>query len=118
MYVWQSVKPTVTIRIVDPKASESGKDRGKLAVKRTGDISRPLTVYYRVAGSATNGIDYRNLSGKLTIPKYYARAELYLTLFKDRLKESRETLKVTLLKNEAYQVGSPASAVVTITDGN
>jgi hypothetical protein len=110
--------PTVTIKALDPNASEPGTDKGKLVVKRTGDTSQALTVYYKVAGSATNGNDYKRLSGKITIPKGKVRASLFVKPIDDQIKENRETVIVSLSKNAAYIIGKPTRATVTISDND
>jgi hypothetical protein len=117
-YVQQIVKPTVTIKATDPKASEPGTDKGRFMITRTGDTTKPLTVYYKVAGMATNGIDYKKLSGKVVIPIGKVRMSFYVTPINDRIKELKETVKVTLLKKAAYSVGTPASATANITDND
>jgi len=47
-------------------------------VCRTGASDADLTVYYQLGGSATNGVDYTNLSGAVTIPAGYTNAEVVL----------------------------------------
>jgi hypothetical protein len=114
-YLKEPLEPTVTIRAVDPKASEARQDMGKFVVTCTGDISQPLTVNYKVAGTAINSIDFKYLRGKLVIPAGKASKSLYLTPFNDRIKEPKETVKVILLKSATYHVGTPASATVYLT---
>jgi hypothetical protein len=108
----------VTVKAADSKASELGTDRGRFVIARTGDRSKSLTVYYRVAGTAKNGTDYRKVSGKLTIPVGKASASFYVTPLNDRIKELKETVKVSLLKRDSYIVGTPASATVRIADND
>jgi hypothetical protein len=75
-----AILPKVWIKATDPKASEPGKNTGKCVITRTGATSKPLTVYYRVSGTARSGIDYRKLAGKITIPKGKASASCYVKL--------------------------------------
>jgi hypothetical protein len=113
-----SVGPAVTIKAADPTASEPGIDKGRFVISRTGNISKSLTVYYQIAGTAKNGVDYKNLSGKITIPVGNARMNLYVKPLDDKTKEPLETVKVTLLKKVLYKVGSPATAKVNIADND
>jgi hypothetical protein len=113
-----SVGPSVTIKAADPTASEPGIDKGKFVVSRTGNTSKSLTVYYQIAGTAINGVDYRNLSGKITIPIGKASANLYVKPIDDKAKEPVESVKVRLLKKASYKVGSSASATVNIADND
>jgi hypothetical protein len=57
---WGSV-PVVSIEATDDIASEAGSDPASFEVRRTGDISRALTVSYIVSGTATPGWDYTGL---------------------------------------------------------
>jgi hypothetical protein len=110
--------PTVTIKALDSKATEPGKDKGKIRVTRTGDTSKPLTVYYKVGGKAKNGVDYKKLSGSLTIPIGKTSANLSVKPIDDRSKELRESIKLTLLKKASYIVGTPSSTTITIDDND
>jgi hypothetical protein len=112
------VKSTVTVKATDAKASEPGKDKGRFVISRTGDTSKPLTVYYRMAGTATNGSDYKKLTGKIVIPIGKASANLYLKPNDDKNKERKEAAKLTLMKNASYIVGTPANATVAIADND
>jgi hypothetical protein len=117
-YVQQIVKPTVTIKATDAKASEPGTDKGRFVVTRTGSTSTALTVYYKVAGTATNRTDYKKLSGKVVIPIGKASANVDVKPVNDRIKERKETVKVSLIKKTSYIVGAPASATVAIADND
>jgi hypothetical protein len=47
-----------------PRTARPTKRRpGQFAIARTGDLTKPLTVNYTVAGSAINGGDYQLISG-------------------------------------------------------
>jgi predicted outer membrane repeat protein len=117
-YAQQAVKPAVSIKAADPRASEPGKDKAKFTISRTGATTKTLKVYYKVLGTAKNGIDYRKVSGTITIPIGKASASLAVTALDDKIKETGETIKARVTANPAYTVGSPASAVVTITDND
>jgi hypothetical protein len=110
--------PRVLIRATDGYASEPGKNKGRLVISRIGDTSKPLTVYYKVTGTAKSGSDYRKLPGKLIIPKGKARASFYVKPTDDSTRERKETVKVTLVKRPSYQIGKPASAMVSIVDND
>ena len=61
-----SAIPTVTIQATDARASWSG-DPGTFTVFRAGDPTMDLNIYYRVFGSATNGVDYQILNNWVQI---------------------------------------------------
>jgi hypothetical protein len=117
-YAQQAVKPVVSIKAADPRASEPGKDKAKFTISRTGATTKTLKVYYKVLGTAKNGIDYRKVSGTFTIPIGKASASLEVTALDDKIKETGETIKARVTANSSYTVGSPASAMVTISDND
>ncbi len=94
-------------------------DPAVFVVTRTGDISRPLTVYYALAGTALHGVDYEALPGSVTLPAGEARASLVITPRFDRLGEpANESVLVQLAAggSGAYRLGPVSSGIVTISD--
>jgi hypothetical protein len=74
-----------------------------------------VTVYYRVSGSAQNGIDYTNLSGSVLASGGYA--EIWLQPKYDNLQEFDETVTLTLIPTNNYVVlPDNASATYYIRD--
>src|SRR5262249_17528986 len=59
--------PTVTLVATDPTATKSGSDTGTFTVYRAGPTNNSLTVFYRMSGTASNGVDYVSLPGTVTI---------------------------------------------------
>src|SRR5579859_7802215 len=62
-----STFPVVTLRATDPLASWSG-DTGTFTVFRDGPTNAGLNVYYAIGGSASNGVDYTEISHWVSIP--------------------------------------------------
>jgi hypothetical protein len=121
----QSVVPTVTIKATDPIAKEPS-DNGEFTVYRSnssGSVA-PLTVYYSVTGTATNGVDYAKLTGSVVIPGGAASALIPVKVIDDKLKEPAETVIVTIIPYCpgplpcTYNNGTPATATVTIYDND
>ncbi len=139
----------VTIRATDPSGSEipvvppgmgmpQGYDPGMATVSRTGDTTRPLTVFYFTRGTAQNGFDYERLSNYVVIPAGDASAQIMVSPIDDNLVEGPETVRVQLrpavlpyadnagtmslgdsmpiISPAPYEIGSPSNAVVTILD--
>src|SRR6185295_15649882 len=83
--------PVVSIVATDPIATEPSPpgalDTATFEVSRTGDTARPLLVYYDISGSASNGIDYRELSGKVIIPSGSSQTNIVIEPFADHLVE-------------------------------
>lgn len=63
----QTLPPVVDIFATDPSATWSG-DTGTFTVIRHGDLTPALNVFYRILGTATNGVDYRMISNSVPIP--------------------------------------------------
>nr|WP_281062625.1 C2 family cysteine protease [Limnoraphis robusta] len=118
-----STPPTnVTITASDSSAAEtiSGQtaNPGQFTITRTGSTANALTVNYTVAGTATKGTDYSNLTGSLTIPAGSTTATLPVNVIDDSTVEGSETSVVSLSSSSAYTLGSTSSATVTITDND
>lgn len=106
--------PTVTLCASDTTAAEAGLSTGAFTVSRS-FIGPAMTVYYSLAGTATNGLDYNYLAGSVVIPAGQSTATILVTPLDDALIEPTETVALQLLADGAYQVGSPAGGTVTIT---
>jgi hypothetical protein len=59
--------PVVTVRATDPIASWSG-DSGIFTFIRTGNPTQTLNVFYRISGTASNGIDYQAIPNLVQLP--------------------------------------------------
>lgn len=77
-------------------------------------VTVPTTVNYTIGGSATNGVDYNNLNGTITIPAGQTTTTLNIIPTADGLVEGNETLVIYLnspCNNVPYD-----SAVLLIVD--
>jgi len=106
---------TVTISATQDSAAEPSSP-GRFTVKRDGDLSGNLVVYYEVSGTATSGLDYAPLSGSVTIPAGSASADILVQPRDDALTEGDETVTITLMANGCYDAGTPSSATLTLLD--
>ncbi len=59
----------VTVAATQPNASEIGPASGTFTITRTAS-GTPLTVYYSLSGTATNGIEYQTLPGSVILPRW------------------------------------------------
>jgi len=127
----QTSLPTVTIRATDPNAAEKGPasvpDPGKFTVYRTSTpcLSCTLTVYYTLSGTATNGLDYASLTGKVTILGGATSADIVVSPIDDNLHEGTETVIAKLVacpnpptSSGCYIIGTPNTATVFIADND
>ena len=73
-------------------------------------------VYYELAGSATQGLDYTALSGTVTIPAGSLTATIDIQVIDDSIVEGTETVTMTITgTNNAVTVGT-SQATMTILD--
>ena len=120
--------PVVWIRTVDALCFEeniSGRT-GTFSVERDAGIASPLTVYYSISGTATNGVDYVTLPGTVTIPSGSPRIAIVIDPIFDTIAETGETVGITInppplsVSPPTYVVGSSfiryRSAGITIHD--
>ena len=87
----------VGIIATDSSAAEAGGDPATFTVTRTGSTNVATIVFYQVSGSASNGLDYANLSGQVGIPAGATQATITVSPFDDDLQETNETVIITLL---------------------
>src|SRR5687767_1161612 len=52
----------VSVVAVDARASENTNDTGRFVLRRALNMRSPLVVYYRISGTASNGVDYERLT--------------------------------------------------------
>jgi hypothetical protein len=105
---------TVTIAATDAEAGEPSNP-GEFTFTRTAPLTDALTVSYGVTGSATNGVDFINLPGTITIAANSATAVLPVTVINDDLFETTETIICTIQTNANYIVSTTNSATVNIS---
>ncbi|MCX7419344.1 MAG: trypsin-like serine protease [Planctomycetia bacterium] len=117
------VLPTISLRATDATAAETriGQvvNRGQYQISRTGLTTTSLTVFYTVSGSATNGSDYSQFSGSITIPAGKSSVTLSLNPVDDSQSEGTETVILTLAARSNYAVDTTRdAATVTIEDND
>ncbi|MDR3459707.1 MAG: Calx-beta domain-containing protein [Verrucomicrobiae bacterium] len=105
----------INIYASDGDASELGPDPGEFTVTRTGDTNTALTIYLAYSGTASNGVDYIELTNVVTFPALSNTLTIPLIPILDDHVEGDEAVIATVQTNIAYVVtGSPAT--VTIHD--
>ena len=128
--------PVVTVVATDPVATEplaawedaSSLDPAIFTVYRTGSTARPLTVFYRLGGTAENGVDYEQLPGRVQIPAGAHAMEVTVVPLADGMAEGDESVVLRLwpphlLEEPAnsgshYLVGQPGVARATLRDAD
>lgn len=102
-----------------------GPKNATFTVRRTGDAAGDLPVSYSIRGSASNGVDYVELSGTVTIPAGERKASIQVVPKDDPVLEPAETVVLSLLAAAAepgsdpnYKVGHPGRAAAVIVDSS
>lgn len=109
--------PSVSIQASDRAASEDGR-KGKFIVTRDGCDAQALTVFYTVSGTATNGVDYRALKGRVKIPAGKDSTTITVAPIDDSIPEGTETVVLTLSAETTYGISGVANATVSILDND
>ena len=92
---------------------------GLFTVTRVGDLTDPLTVYYAMTGTASNGTDYAYLSGVTNFAAGASIVQIPLAVIDNGVPYvPLKTAVLTLLPNPNYGVVSPASTTVSIADND
>jgi hypothetical protein len=115
-------KPTLTITANDASAAEvtAGltQNPGQFTLTRSGNTASALTTYYTIAGTATKGTDYSNLTGTVSFAAGSATAKINLGVIDDAIYEDSENVILTLSANTAYNLGAANTATVAIADND
>ena len=110
--------PDVDVQVPDAQASETGPDPGSFTISRSGGTSGTLNVQFTLTGSAS-GSDYTASSGSpVTIGSGQSSVTVTITPVDDGAVEGDETVILTIQSNAAYNVGTPSSGTVTISDND
>lgn len=103
--------PDVSISATDAIAGHKYGD-GQFKVVRTDNSRKPLTVRYKITGTAIPGVDYTPLSGLVTI----ARNQLWASILINPLLGAGDdkTVVLTLLPADGFSLYPDATATVRI----
>ncbi len=105
---------TVSVTATDTDATEDG-NAGQLVFTRDGgDISKALMAQYAIAGTATNGTDYQELTGTVIFEPGQTKVTMGVVPFHDYELEGNETVDITLVDGIGYSLGTEISDTVTI----
>src|SRR6266404_833269 len=113
--------PVVTIRATDQFASWSG-DTGTFTAFRDGPTNATLNVFYWIAGTASNGVDYASIGNYVQIPAGIRTNSIVIKPINNG-QTNTETVELRLsqpptLPPVNYEIGSPSNATVYILSTN
>ena len=109
---------TVTLVGDPPRASVQAIDTGAFRIALVSASFGPVTIQYRLGGTATPGIDYQALPGTVTLPPGQITATLDIIPETNTQNESAETVVLTLMPGSGYlpdPAALEASLVITHT---
>ncbi|MFY7932764.1 MAG: Calx-beta domain-containing protein [Microcystis aeruginosa] len=107
----------ITVAISDASAGEPA-NAGVFTLTRSGNIGNALTVNYLLAGSATNGVDYSNLTRKVTFAAGSSSATVTINPIEDTAIEGNEVVLLQIAEGTGYTLGATSGAVITLTDND
>ena len=113
------VAPTVSLSIVGSGIAVAGGAGGVVMVSRAGsDTTAPLTVSYKVGGTARSGVDYKKLPGTITIPTGAAKAKIKVKPLDGSAGGGTRKVKLTLLPgaDDSYTVGTVYKARIKVVE--
>src|SRR5206468_9247514 len=95
-------------------------------VSRTGPTDSSLTVFYRVSGTASNGVDYfdgsagarERLPGRVTIPAGASSASINVEVIDDLFVEGTETVELTLQQPACIAIFPPPPGCYVVGPSN
>ncbi|MBL8196606.1 MAG: hypothetical protein JNM06_22630 [Blastocatellia bacterium] len=112
----QVVVATVQFSATNYMINEDGGN-ALITVTRTGSTTGTAMVNYATSnGTATAGSDYTATSGTLTFPDGSAMQSFMVPVLNDNLTEPNETVNLTLSMPTGATLGTPSTAVLTITN--
>lgn len=102
--------PIVNVTARGAAAYEGGPTTRFFYIRRSGDTSQPLSVFYTVGGKATQGVDYNAIGTGVTIKAGTWLRRVEVTAIDDDLGESNESVTLTLTTAATYSIDSSAIA--------
>jgi hypothetical protein len=131
-----NVPPLVRLLTPDGVATEpvgagtstAEPDVGRFRVVRSGSMDLPLTVFFHVAGSAVNGVDYSAIVGHVTIPAGAEGESIVIRPLADNRVEGPESVVLSLhspvltsgdiLPPLPYIIGEPSRGQMLLQDAD
>ena len=111
---------TAVVVATDLEASEEGLEVAGFAILLDGAVDSGVTVNvnYTITGSATNAVDYEELSGSVEILEGTNDATITIIPRQDPDVEGTEDLIITLSGGALYRIGDPSEASIEILDND
>jgi len=106
---------SVVVEVTAKKAAayEGGPRTRFLYIRRSGDTSAPLSVFYIVGGKAKQGLDYNEIGTGVTIKAGTWLRRIEVTAIDDAIPEKTESVTLTLTSAPQYSI-DPSKSAATI----
>ncbi len=108
---WSNWTPTIC-----KVFTNCGPKNALFSVRRFGSTNAALTVGYQIGGTASNGVDYAELPGTVTIAAGERRALVPIVPLDGATPHTNKTVVLRLSPSTDYQIGFPARAAALIID--
>ncbi|MCC5789574.1 MAG: glycoside hydrolase family 9 protein [Opitutales bacterium] len=111
--------PVITVATTDAFATIGDpSDTASIEFTRNGDTTNALTVHFTLGGTAVKWFDYRRVEGDIPVEAVIpagATSTTFNILARDNVTDvDPATVTFTLKANESYDIGSAASAMITL----
>ena len=106
---------SVDVSTTTSNASGCGPVPGVFTITRSGPTNGPLTNFYTLSGTASNGVDYVSLPGEVVIARGATSNTITVTPILYSTTNSSRSVVLTLAANPFYNFGSPDSSALTIS---
>lgn len=109
----------VSVTAFDASAIEGGSNTGIFRLTRVGtatQLASPLTVAFTLGGTAVNGTDYATVPLTATFDAALTSVDVIVNPLVDNVAEGPENVVLTLTSVAPFELGSPITATVVITD--
>jgi N-acetylneuraminic acid mutarotase len=117
--LFAAILPQVTVTARAAAAYEGGPATRFFYIRRSGETSQPLSVFYTVGGKAKQGLDYNAVGNGITIKPGTWLRRVEVTAIDDHLLENTESITLTLNAAAQYAVGPTApAATIRIIDND
>jgi uncharacterized repeat protein (TIGR01451 family) len=111
--------PVLNVAAINTIATEAGSTPATFRITRVANTSTAQTFTYSVTGTATNGVDYNNLTGTATIEAGKTSVDIVVTPVDDTLGEGSETVTLTITSGTGYiPDATKSAATITIVDND
>ena len=107
---------SVRIDASDFAAAKYGFDPGEFTFTRFGTTNTPVTIFYTIGGTASNGVDYVQITNAITIPAGHLTTTLPIYPLHTGIVTGPVTVTLTLLADAAYASRPVDADTVTIDD--